>query len=157
MKSSDTSVDTANRSFLFFFLSFGHHRNLHSFPTRRSSDLVAIGEVNGTSDRVTASRDSGFASVANEPKNAIMIKTVTGTWLCRASCSVEQVAATAANIAEYRKKPPRKNAMNTSAVAPDTCGTWKTCPTSGAAPPMRLTSAARWLSNSLPDAPQIAN
>src|SRR5207253_4155173 len=24
---------------LFFFSSFGHHRDLHSFPTRRSSDL----------------------------------------------------------------------------------------------------------------------
>src|SRR5256714_1793293 len=47
--------------------------------------------------------------------------------------------------------------MNRRAVAPDTCGTWKTCPTSGSAPPMRLTSAARWLSNSRPDAPQIAN
>src|SRR5207245_4059800 len=81
---------------------------------------VAIGEVNGTSDSVTASRDSGLASVAKEPKNAIMIRTVTGTWLWRASCSVEQVAATAANIAEYRKKPPRKNAMKTRAVAPDT-------------------------------------
>ena len=118
---------------------------------------VAIGAVNGTRESVTASRDSGFASVANEPKNAIMIRTVTGTWLCRASCSVEHVAATAANIAEYRKKPPRKNAMNTSAVVPDTCGTWNTCPTSGSPPPMRLTSAARWPSNSRPDAPQIAN
>jgi len=25
---------------LFFFLSYGAHRDLHSFPTRRSSDLV---------------------------------------------------------------------------------------------------------------------
>src|SRR5436305_2440743 len=25
----------------FFFESYGHHRDLHSFPTRRSSDLVA--------------------------------------------------------------------------------------------------------------------
>src|SRR5437660_7173255 len=27
--------------FLFFFLSYGAHRDLHSFPTRRSSDLKA--------------------------------------------------------------------------------------------------------------------
>src|SRR5690348_18383990 len=25
--------------FFFFFYSYGHHRDLHSFPTRRSSDL----------------------------------------------------------------------------------------------------------------------
>src|SRR6267154_4466546 len=25
--------------FLFFFYCYGHHRDLHSFPTRRSSDL----------------------------------------------------------------------------------------------------------------------
>src|SRR5438034_8102441 len=24
----------------FFFYSYGHHRDLHSFPTRRSSDLI---------------------------------------------------------------------------------------------------------------------
>src|SRR5439155_10161605 len=39
--------------FFFFFYSSGHHRDLHSFPTRRSSDLrledVAVhrGEVRG--------------------------------------------------------------------------------------------------------------
>src|SRR5690606_41532555 len=27
-------------SFSFLFYSYGHHRDLHSFPTRRSSDLV---------------------------------------------------------------------------------------------------------------------
>src|SRR5690606_41869375 len=29
-------------SFLFFFSCFGAHRDLHSFPTRRSSDLLCI-------------------------------------------------------------------------------------------------------------------
>src|SRR5690554_7378627 len=29
--------------FAFYFLSFGHHRYLHSFPTRRSSDLTPPG------------------------------------------------------------------------------------------------------------------
>src|SRR5437762_8193403 len=28
--------------FAFLFLSFGDHRDLHSFPTRRSSDLVLL-------------------------------------------------------------------------------------------------------------------
>src|SRR5438034_5477038 len=27
-------------SFIFFFYSYGDHRDLHSFPTRRSSDLT---------------------------------------------------------------------------------------------------------------------
>src|SRR5437764_9558406 len=29
-----------NNILLFFFLSYGDHRDLHSFPTRRSSDLA---------------------------------------------------------------------------------------------------------------------
>src|SRR5437762_14383752 len=29
--------------FLFFFSGYGHHRDLHSFPTRRSSDLTKAG------------------------------------------------------------------------------------------------------------------
>src|SRR5688572_32792444 len=28
-------------SYFFFFSSHGHHRDLHSFPTRRSSDLAS--------------------------------------------------------------------------------------------------------------------
>src|SRR5437764_2708618 len=31
--------------FLFFFSSYGAHRDLHSFPTRRSSDLSRSGPV----------------------------------------------------------------------------------------------------------------
>src|SRR5438132_5005577 len=30
-------------SYAFFFYCYGHHRDLHSFPTRRSSDLVRSG------------------------------------------------------------------------------------------------------------------
>src|SRR5436305_4599844 len=33
----------ALRSLFFFFSSYGHHRDLHSFPTRRSSDLIQTG------------------------------------------------------------------------------------------------------------------
>src|SRR5215469_15198633 len=29
----------------FFFECYGHHRDLHSFPTRRSSDLLGIGGI----------------------------------------------------------------------------------------------------------------
>src|SRR5205814_4699047 len=31
--------ESASRIFLFFFQSYDNHRDLHSFPTRRSSDL----------------------------------------------------------------------------------------------------------------------
>src|SRR5205807_10382394 len=31
-------------SFIFFFYSYGAHRDLHSFPTRRSSDLRRLSE-----------------------------------------------------------------------------------------------------------------
>src|SRR5207249_11299722 len=34
----------------FFFYSSGHHRDLDSFPTRRSSDLVARGVRSGARD-----------------------------------------------------------------------------------------------------------
>src|SRR5262245_64349915 len=36
---------------LFFFLSYGHHRDLHSFPTRRSSDLCGRSRSRGRSAR----------------------------------------------------------------------------------------------------------
>ena len=61
---------------------------------------MAIGDVNGTSDSIVASVDSGFARVAKELKKAIMMRTVMGAWVCRASCSVDDMAATAANMAE---------------------------------------------------------
>src|SRR5690348_18203811 len=32
-------------SSLFFFSCYGDHRDLHSFPTRRSSDLVGLGPL----------------------------------------------------------------------------------------------------------------
>src|SRR6266496_1726390 len=126
------------------------------FPAAQRAG-VAMGAVKGTSERVTERRDSGFASVANELKNAIMINTVTGAWLCRASCSVDDMAATAANIAEYRKNPPRKNATKTHAVATDRCGTWNTCPMSCPPPGARLNNAARRPSRKRPATPQIRN
>src|SRR5947199_9761806 len=56
---------------------------------------MAIGDVNGTSESASARRDSGLASVANELKNASMISMVTGVWVRRASCSADEMAATA--------------------------------------------------------------
>src|SRR5438270_5214034 len=38
----------------FFFYSYGDHRALHSFPTRRSSDLLEPGEVHATTNPPTS-------------------------------------------------------------------------------------------------------
>src|SRR5207253_9741093 len=40
-------------TFLFSFHCYGDHRDLHSFPTRRSSDLAARGEQRRGADRPT--------------------------------------------------------------------------------------------------------
>src|SRR5438270_5021182 len=41
LTTTDFQVDrVASRLFLFFFYCSGDHRDLHSFPTRRSSDLI---------------------------------------------------------------------------------------------------------------------
>src|SRR5688572_32053702 len=57
--------------FFFFFYSYGDHRDLHSFPTRRSSDLeLRSGEMSETDERnrrwtlalgVDPDAESGFA------------------------------------------------------------------------------------------------
>src|SRR5438105_15622043 len=52
--------------FLVFFQSFGDHRSLHSFPTRRSSDLVtASGGVSSIDDllKLKAVGETGVDSV----------------------------------------------------------------------------------------------
>src|SRR5438445_9288492 len=36
------SCQSHNVALLFFFYSYGSHRDLHSFPTRRSSDLQSL-------------------------------------------------------------------------------------------------------------------
>src|SRR5437773_9306822 len=38
--------------FFFFFSCSGDHRDLHSFPTRRSSDLVELGELEVEQDHL---------------------------------------------------------------------------------------------------------
>src|SRR5438034_11583679 len=47
----------------FFFQSYGDHRDLHSFPTRRSSDLLAL-EVLESPRRV---REQETADVIGQP------------------------------------------------------------------------------------------
>src|SRR5205807_9729086 len=39
------SIVTTLSSFFFFFYCYGDHRDLHSFPTRRSSDLQVLMRV----------------------------------------------------------------------------------------------------------------
>src|SRR5439155_9562497 len=41
---------------------YGHHRSLHSFPTRRSSDLVSM-MIAGRADTTGLARDTVFAAV----------------------------------------------------------------------------------------------
>src|SRR5438034_9873223 len=41
-------------SCFFFFYSYGHHRDLHSFPTRRSSDLFSARRVDAVLRRIDA-------------------------------------------------------------------------------------------------------
>src|SRR3989442_1625710 len=83
---------------------------------------VAIGVVNGTSDSVRANVELGSFVSPKIDKYEIISRYVTGCCAWRASCSLLDIAPTAANIAEYRRKPPRKNAMNTASVAAGMCG-----------------------------------
>src|SRR5947207_10877752 len=53
--------------FYFFFISYGDHRDLHSFPTRRSSDL---------SDRKAWRSNDVLAPVRREPDPAIAVEAV---------------------------------------------------------------------------------
>src|SRR5207253_9957802 len=53
-------------SLLFFSLSYRHHRHLHSFPTRRSSDLTSSRRV------TTVFRSSKFSSTRG-PKSRLAL------------------------------------------------------------------------------------
>src|SRR2546423_15679034 len=85
---------------------------------------MATGELNGMSESVTARVEPGSFNIANMLMNDSTSIQATGCCAWRASCSVDDMAPTAANIAEYRKKPPRKYAMKTANVAPVKCGIW---------------------------------
>src|SRR5947207_16027413 len=53
-------------SLFFFFYCYAHHRDLHSFPTRRSSDLTVSVVVN-----VTVSNTTGGGGDTTAPTVAI--------------------------------------------------------------------------------------
>src|SRR5207249_6936163 len=48
--------------YLFFFRCYGHHRDLHSFPTRRSSDLPAYRSRIGREGGAMMGQDLRFAA-----------------------------------------------------------------------------------------------
>src|SRR5207244_12880382 len=85
---------------------------------------IAIGAVKGISDSATAYVEPGLFDNANTDRYAIMSRNITGCCACRASCSLDEMAPTAANIADYRKKPPRKHVRNTTIVAAVMFGNW---------------------------------
>src|SRR2546422_1766703 len=117
---------------------------------------VAIGVVNGTSDSVRANVELGSFVSPKIDKYEIISRYVTGCWACRASCSLLDIAPTAANIAEYRRKPPRKNAMNTARVAGGMCGNDMVWTDAGSAPNARA-MGRRSESSTRAETPQIAN
>ena len=61
-------------------------------------------------ESVTDRVEPGSLSIANMLMNETTRSMVTGCCACRASCSLDDMAPTAANIAEYRRKPPMKYA-----------------------------------------------
>src|SRR5260370_26785642 len=70
---------------------------------------IAIGARNGTSDSAMAKAELGSAGNAKVLQmNESTSSHATGCCAWRASCSLEEMAPTAANIAEYKKNPPRK-------------------------------------------------
>src|SRR5258705_484652 len=114
---------------------------------------IAIGALNGIIDNVTDSVDPGSLSIANMLMNEATRSITTGCCACRASCSLEDIAPTAENMAEYSKNPPRKYKPKTTAVLAVTCGIWKN-PASLAPPPGKCRRCERI---SLVDTPQIKN
>src|SRR5699024_12786603 len=56
-------------TYLFVFQSYAHHRDLHSFPTRRSSDLTSQAMV---SDKVRHIKDTGAEYVTGGDSSCLM-------------------------------------------------------------------------------------
>src|SRR5437868_15025189 len=65
--------DTKDRFFfyLFFFYCYGDHRDLHSFPTRRSSDLAREGFGESWIECRTRSRRSSYSEIAPRSERAL--------------------------------------------------------------------------------------
>src|SRR5439155_18970313 len=94
-----------------------------TFPVAQRTGM-AIGAANGISESATEYVDAGLPASANTDRYATISRNITGCCAWRASCSLEDMAPTAANIAEYRKNPPRKNVRNTTIVAAVMFGNW---------------------------------
>src|SRR5436190_23983406 len=116
---------------------------------------VAIGVVNGTNESVRANVELGSFVRPRIERYEIMRRYVTGCCAWRASCSLLDIAPTAANIAEYSRKPPRKKATNTASVAAGMCGSviWTAL---GSAPSARALGL-RSKSSTRADTAQITN
>src|SRR6266550_4258471 len=127
-----------------------------SYAVRTQRTGVAIGDVNGTTDSVRANVELGSLVSPMMDRYAIMSRYVTGCCAWRASCSLLDIAPTAANIEEYRRKPPRKNAMNTARVANGMCGRVMVCAEAVSAPSARAMGTRRLIS-SLAETPQMTN
>src|SRR5688572_31630071 len=56
---------------LFFFYYYGDHRDLHSFPTRRSSDLVLVLSNSGKRSDDNAERLARLGLPANEHEGVL--------------------------------------------------------------------------------------
>src|SRR5207249_12067227 len=80
-----TSLRALRRLSTLFFYSYADHRDLHSFPTRRSSDLPDIGlfEVNEAAEVVTSAADVNanviFGAVIDEAMGEDVRVTVIAT------------------------------------------------------------------------------
>src|SRR6266498_1012831 len=72
---ADSGARRGELAALFFFYCYGHHRDLHSFPTRRSSDLAQRPASANFRLRIASSQDSAglarfkLASFASDRKS----------------------------------------------------------------------------------------
>ena len=71
-------------------------RQIAGGPAHRHRDWGGEGDQESVTDRV----EPGSLSIANMLKKAIITRSMTGCCACRASCSFDDIAPTAANIAE---------------------------------------------------------
>src|SRR5207245_9672963 len=71
------SLCTTSHSFVFFFSCFGHHRALHSFPTRRSSDLTVTARA---TDNLRGAATSTAVNIAVTNGTATAVTIINPTW-----------------------------------------------------------------------------
>src|SRR3712207_8093347 len=108
--------------FFFFFYLYGDHRDLHSFPTRRSSDLASRIAVPGHT------ADSGALNTSSCELASMLPQEGAGGWMPRP----RKLSAVSARIA-----PPTESAAATS-TGPATLGaTWRSSTRASVAPDTR--------------------